>query len=430
MNLKWRYKMFLEELDMNFKSVTLGEISIDNKGDYGIGASAVEYSENLPTYLRITDINDDGTLNKTGMKSVDDENANKYILQPNDIVFARTGNSTGKSYFYESSDGELVYAGFLIKFSLDPLKVNPRYMKYYTLSSDYKGWINSFNTGSTRGNINAKTYANMSLNLPSRAQQNLLVDTLEPLTNKIDLNNQTISSLEEIASTLFKHWFVDFEFPDEDRNPYKSSGGKMVVSEIGEIPEGWRISSLPEIANYQNGLAMQKFRPKGEASLPVIKIKELSQGFVDTNSERCDIDIKDSVTIYNGDVIFSWSATLLVKIWTGGNGGLNQHLFKVTSDEYPKWFYYYWTKKHIDNFINIAKDKATTMGHINKKHLEQACVLIPNANQMDLFDEIMTPFVDQLLNIGLENETLKELRDTLLPKLLSGEIELPTETEV
>ena len=136
MNLKWRYKMFLEELDMNFKSVTLGEISIDNKGDYGIGASAVEYSENLPTYLRITDINDDGTLNKTGMKSVDDENANKYILQPNDIVFARTGNSTGKSYFYESSDGELVYAGFLIKFSLDPLKVNPRYMKYYTLSSD------------------------------------------------------------------------------------------------------------------------------------------------------------------------------------------------------------------------------------------------------------------------------------------------------
>lgn len=430
MNLKWRYKMFLEELDMNFKSVTLGEISIDNKGDYGIGASAVEYSENLPTYLRITDINDDGTLNKTGMKSVDDENANKYILQPNDIVFARTGNSTGKSYFYESSDGELVYAGFLIKFSLDPLKVNPRYMKYYTLSSDYKGWINSFNTGSTRGNINAKTYANMSLNLPSRAQQNLLVDTLEPLTNKIDLNNQTISSLEEIASTLFKHWFVDFEFPDEDRNPYKSSGGKMVVSEIGEIPEGWRISSLPEIANYQNGLAMQKFRPKGEASLPVIKIKELSQGFVDTNSERCDIDIKDSVTIYNGDVIFSWSATLLVKIWTGGNGGLNQHLFKVTSDEYPKWFYYYWTKKHIDNFINIAKDKATTMGHINKKHLEQARVLIPNANQMDLFDEIMTPFVDQLLNIGLENETLKELRDTLLPKLLSGEIELPTETEV
>mgnify|MGYP003410255699 FL=1 len=204
----------------------------------------------------------------------------------------------------------------------------------------------------------------------------------------------------------------------------------MVDSELGEIPDGWVVSSLPEIANYQNGLAMQKFRPKGEASLPVIKIKELNQGFVDSNSERCDVDIKDSVTIYDGDVIFSWSATLLVKIWTGGTGGLNQHLFKVTSDEYRKWFYYYWTKKHIDNFINIAKDKATTMGHINKKHLEQACVLIPNANQMDLFDEIMTPFVDQLLNIGLENETLKELRDTLLPKLLSGEIELPTETEV
>lgn len=279
-----------------------------------------------------------------------------------------------------------------------------------------------------RGDKNA--IMNFEFELLDRTSQNFIGTTGGNIYLKIKNNNQIIEILEEIAASLFENWFVRFNFPDKDGNPYKSSGGKMVDSELGEIPDGWVVSSLPEIANYQNGLAMQKFRPKGEASLPVIKIKELNQGFVDSNSERCDVDIKDSVTIYDGDVIFSWSATLLVKIWTGGTGGLNQHLFKVTSDEYRKWFYYYWTKKHIDNFINIAKDKATTMGHINKKHLEQACVLIPNANQMDLFDEIMTPFVDQLLNIGLENETLKELRDTLLPKLLSGEIELPTETEV
>lgn len=180
---------------MNFKEVTLGEISEGNKGTYGIAASAVEYSENLYTYLRITDINDDGTLNKGNLKSVDNENARKYILKPNDIVFARTGGSTGRSYFYDGSDGEFVFAGFLIKFSLDPTKVNPKYMRYYTLSDEYRGWVDSFNAGSTRGNINAQTYSNMKIRLPNENQQKLLVDTLSCLDEKIELNNKINENL-------------------------------------------------------------------------------------------------------------------------------------------------------------------------------------------------------------------------------------------
>ena len=178
-----------------------------------------------------------------------------------------------------------------------------------------------------RGDKNA--IMNFEFELLDRTSQNFIGTTGGNIYLKIKNNNQIIEILEEIAASLFENWFVRFNFPDKDGNPYKSSGGKMVDSELGEIPDGWVVSSLPEIANYQNGLAMQKFRPKGEASLPVIKIKELNQGFVDSNSERCDVDIKDSVTIYDGDVIFSWSATLLVKIWTGGTGGLNQHLFNV-----------------------------------------------------------------------------------------------------
>lgn len=148
----------------------LGELSKE-KGTYGIAASAVPFSPDLHTYLRITDINDDGTLNKGGMMSVDAENAADYILKPNDIVFARTGNSTGRSYFYDGSDGEFVFAGFLIKFSLDEKKLNPRIMKYYTHSKPYYDWVRSFDTGGTRGNINAKTYGEMPIILPSRAIQ-------------------------------------------------------------------------------------------------------------------------------------------------------------------------------------------------------------------------------------------------------------------
>ena len=128
---------------MEIKNATLESLSLEGRGSYGIGASAVDYSEDRYTYLRITDINDDGTLNTNDLKSVDDKNATKYLLKPNDIVFARTGASTGRNYFYDGTDGELVYAGFLIKFRIDPSKVNPKYVKYYCLSDYYKGWVNS-----------------------------------------------------------------------------------------------------------------------------------------------------------------------------------------------------------------------------------------------------------------------------------------------
>lgn len=173
----------------------LKDLSINGKGNYGIGASAVEKSDDLYTYLRITDIRDDGTLNLSDLKSVDDPEAQKYLLAPNDIVFARTGASTGRNYFYDGSDGVFVYAGFLIKFSLDPKKVNPLYIKYYCQSEMYRNWIKSFSTGSTRGNINAQTLGNMEVPLPTREQQDYLVSVLSPLDAKIKLNQQINDNL-------------------------------------------------------------------------------------------------------------------------------------------------------------------------------------------------------------------------------------------
>ncbi|MDO4341067.1 MAG: restriction endonuclease subunit S, partial [Eubacteriales bacterium] len=173
----------------------LSELLIGGKGFYGIAASAVERRDDLYTYLRITDICDDGTLNYAGLKSVDAPNAVNYLLKPNDIVFARTGGSTGRNYFYDGSDGEFVYAGFLIKFSLDPQKVNPRFIKYYCQSGQYNNWVRSFNTGSTRGNINAQTFGDMEIPLPERAQQDYLVNVLSPIDKKIKINQQINDNL-------------------------------------------------------------------------------------------------------------------------------------------------------------------------------------------------------------------------------------------
>lgn len=174
---------------------TLASLTVYGKGSYGIGASAVPFSKDLYTYLRITDIKDDGTLNLQDLKSVDDEKASEYLLKPNDIVFARTGASTGRNYFYDETDGEFVYAGFLIKFSIDEKKVNPKYIKYFCQSKQYKDWINSFNTGSTRGNINAQTLGKMPIPLIERKIQDTLVSVLSSIDEKIKQNNEINNNL-------------------------------------------------------------------------------------------------------------------------------------------------------------------------------------------------------------------------------------------
>lgn len=275
--------------------------------------------------------------------------------------------------------------------------------------------ISPYVTGCAQPKLNQENLRNIEIELPSHIDR--IASILSSLDRKIELNNKINADLEEMAQAIFKNWFVDFE-------PFKD--GKFVDSELGMIPEGWKVGTLTEIASYMNGLAMQKYPPENiEDSLPVLKIKELGQGFCGTDSDRCSCNIKDECKIHNGDVIFSWSGTLLVDVWCGGDCGLNQHLFKVTSNDYPKWFYYYWTKYHLQEFIHIAKDKAVTMGHIKRGHLEEALVAIPDNDSMEKAHELFEPILSKMISLRLENSRLSLLRDTLLPRLMSGEIEVP-----
>lgn len=302
------------------------------------------------------------------------------------------------------------------------LNCNPKivvssYLYYQLQSSHFKSYIHLMSTGSTIKHISLKTMREYVFELPSLTDQRRIVSILSSLDRKIELNNKINADLEEMAQAIFKNWFVDFE-------PFKD--GKFVDSELGMIPEGWKVGRLTEIASYMNGLAMQKFPPENnEDSLPVLKIKELGQGFCGTDSDRCSCNIKDECRIHDGDVIFSWSGTLLVDVWCGGDCGLNQHLFKVTSKDYPKWFYYYWTKHHLQEFIHIAKDKAVTLGHIKRGHLEEAMVAIPDNDSMEKAHELFEPILSKMISLRLENSRLSTLRDTLLPRLMSGEIEIP-----
>ncbi|AOV18484.1 restriction endonuclease subunit S [Acidihalobacter aeolianus] len=248
-----------------------------------------------------------------------------------------------------------------------------------------------------------------------------MADILSSLDEKIELNRKQNRTLEAIAQALFKRWFMEFEFPDENGRPYQSSGGAMQPSELGEIPVGWEVKSLDQIADYLNGLALQNFPPEGDEYLPVIKIREMKQG-ITANSDKASTKLDPKYIIDDGDVLFSWSGSLEVDIWCHGKGALNQHLFKVSSDVYPKWFYYLWTKHHLRAFQAVAADKATTMGHIQRGHLTNALTVCPPEGLLPQFTETFDPLIEQIIAVRLEARTLAKLRDTLLPKLMSGEL--------
>ena len=233
--------------------------------------------------------------------------------------------------------------------------------------------------------------------------QQKITRLLESIDEKIELNNAINDNLYAQAKAIFAQRFTDIE----------------------TIPDGWKKGSLLTIANYLNGLAMQKYRPNGdEVGLPVLKIKELRQGSYDNSSELCSPNIKPEYIIHDGDVIFSWSGSLLVDIWCGGTCGLNQHLFKVTSETYDKWFYYLWTEHHLKRFIAIAADKATTMGHIKRGELAKAEVQIPSDEDYKEISSLMNPIFDLIVANRIEARKLAELRDGLLPRLMSGEIDV------
>ena len=245
------------------------------------------------------------------------------------------------------------------------------------------------------------------------------------ITKKMQLNRSLNHNLEAIAKQLYDYWFVQFDFPNTEGKPYKSSGEKMVWNEKlkREIPEEWHCGNLFEIATFTNGLACQKFRPKdGEVPLPVIKIREMHDG-ISSDTEEVSPNIPESVKVYNGDVLFSWSASLEVMLWACGLGGLNQHIFKVTSaNDFPKSFYYFQLLNYVDVFKKMAEARKTTMGHITQDHLQQSTIAIPdNKDIVDKFEKRISPIFAQMVKLQEEIQQLSKQRDELLPLLMNGQ---------
>lgn len=321
--------------------------------------------------------------------------------EPGDIIFVCKGTPGRVCLVPDPID--FCIAQDMVALRADPKIVYNKYLLAVLRSFQIQEQILSTSVGDVIPHFKKSFFDQIMILIPNMDIQKSIGDFYYTISEKTELNKKINDNLYAQVKAIFSENFLNLDF----------------------LPDGWKTGNLLDIADYLNGLAMQKYRPKdGETGLPVLKIKELRQGICDANSELCSPSIKSEYIIHDGDIIFSWSGSLLVDIWCGGTCGLNQHLFKVTSNNYDKWFYYLWTAHHLDRFIAVAADKATTMGHIKREELEKAEVIIPSKYDYKRIRTLIKPLFDLIISNRIENRKLTALRNILLPKIMSGEIDV------
>jgi type I restriction enzyme S subunit len=390
----------LSVLKCEWKECKLGDVAEIQTGPFGSQLHSSDYIPIVIPSIMPTNIDDRLEINRNNIACIKDSDAKRlerYLVKEGDVVYSRRGDVEKCAFITTNESGWLCGTGCIrIRFSQD--KVIPKYCAYFLSTGEIRGWVSRHAVGTTMPNLNSAILSNVPLVLPPLPEQRAIASVLSSLDDKIDLLHRQNTTLEAMAETLFRRWFV------------------------AEAEEEWEERPLSRIANFLNGLACQKFPPKNEIEkLPVLKIKELGSGITES-SDWSTSEVAPEYIVQAGDVIFAWSASLMIKVWDGEKCVLNQHLFKVTSDEFPKWFYLGWCKHHLAEFISISSSHATTMGHIKRGDLDAVMVLVPSDIELSAMSEQMTPLLDKQIANTKQIRTLEKLRDTLLPKLMSGDV--------
>jgi len=417
----------------------------------GWGSEVPKENHSRVAVIRGTDIPKvaSGEFSTVPFRYESDKKILNRILAPGDVVLETAGGSSANGQYtgrallitQEILDvlGPTICASFCKKLVLNKDLVSPSYFYLYMQDLYKSGRVASYDSQSTGiSNFQYEAFVNNELlELPNLEIQTSVASALVNLQSKIINNSQISKTLEAIAQRIFKSWFIDFD-PVKAKMAGERPAGmdattaalfpdSMEESELGLIPRGWEVHSLDEISDYLNGLAMQKFPVIDENDqLPVIKIAQLRAG----NTQGADVAsglLDPRFIIKDGEILFSWSGTLEVETWTGGAGALNQHLFKVTGKIVPDWYSYLSTKSFLSFFREIASGKATTMGHIQRGHLTESKLAIPNSELMKHATEIIEPIISLKIKTSIESRNLSEIRDSLLPRLISGELKIPEE---
>jgi type I restriction enzyme, S subunit len=406
-----------------WKEVKLSDICDTIQYGYTQSASTEKVG---PKFLRITDIrNDFIDWDDVPYCQISSEDFQKYKLEEGDIVIARTGATTGINKYIDSNIPESVFASYLIRIKINKDN-DPRFVGYVLSSKKYEDYIKSILGGSAQPNANAKTLTSFTFLLPPKDEQQKISKILSSIDNKIELNNQINKKLEEMAQAIFKRWFVDFEFPNENGEPYKSSGGEFEESELGLIPKGWFVTEMGSFLIPKNERVNDK---------NLILYSTTNQG-LQLRDEKFKKNLtknnKKNKIIEKNDIVFGMSREILnFGVMKDKIGAVSPayHVCKVDCDIYNAELLEMYMRIRSDYFLDLIKPGAREGQVIDKAHLQKKRLIVPKKEVQDHFYEVFSSIKNTMQTIEDQTSLLLQIRDTLLPKLMSGEIRVPLENE-
>ena len=427
-------------LDLQNEEILL--VADGNHGQYRPRGD--EFGQGEHAFIRAADMHDGRVLFASAQRINDRALARirKGIGQGGDVLFSHKG-TVGKLALIPLDAPSFVCSPQTTLWrTLDEGRLDRRYLYYFMRSSAFTDqWMARSNETDMAAYVSLTAQRQLNVALPEVDEQRAIAGILGALDDKIEQNRKTARALERLACAIFRAWFVDFEavkakaagagsYPSMPQPAFDAMSTRFVDSEIGAVPEGWKVNGIASIATFLNGLALQKYPPRGDGEdLRVIKIAELRKGSAE-GAGWASRDVPERYVISDGDLLFSWSGTLETAFWFGGKGALNQHLFKVTSSHFPSWFCFLWIRQHLPWFRAIAASKATTMGHIKRGHLQETLVVVPPARILHEANEVIGPMFELFGQLMIESRKLAAIRDALLPKLLSGESRVQVDAEV
>ncbi|CUA82413.1 Restriction endonuclease S subunit [Gulbenkiania indica] len=400
--------------NIKLKELPLAIIDGDRSSKY---PKREEFQSEGVVFLNSTNIFD-GRLDLSDANYITEE---KYLsikkgrVEPGDIVMTTRG-SIGKVARIPKGFRGLINAQMLL-IRADEKMFSGAFLFHWLRSEIGQTKLRNFSSGAAQPQIPIRDLQEIEVPIPSLIAQHRIASILSAYDDLIENNTRRIAILEEMARRIYEEWFVRFRFPGHEQV-------KMVESELGLIPEGWRLRAFDEVASFVNGYA---FKPDdwGTSGLPIIKIKELKSG-IQSDTPRYSNSLQEKYHVRNGALLFSWSADLDVYIWAGGEGWLNQHLFivKALHDSIPASWLFHALKASMPNFR--SRSNGATMKHIKRSALSEVKVLLSTESLMNEFSITVQPMHDLVISLTQKNRNLRATRDLLLPKLISGELDVST----
>jgi type I restriction enzyme S subunit len=371
--------------------------------------------ENIPDFLEVTK-----------------EEARRFGVSTDDLLFLRTSlvlEGTGKCSIVKKLREPVVFVSNLIAVTLDKTKANPLFYYYYFSSDSGRQNVLSLCEQTAAATIRSSDLQELTVPFPKLEEQNRIASMLYELDRKIELNQEMNKNLEVIGQAVFKHWFVDFEFPNEEGKPYKSSGGEMVYNKemAKEIPRIFRVGNIYELCEVIYGYPFSsKYFNRNQTGKPLIRIRDLKT--LDSEFYTTEEDSRTTL-VKPGDIIAGMDAEFRPYIWLGEVSYLNQRLcmFRPKDNIVHKFFVYETVKPLLKN-DEIAK-VGTTVIHLCKSDIDRWQVIVPHADSLGKFHRLIAPIFERIVVGSLEIRNLSQIRDFLLHKLMTGKIRVPVQKE-